>query len=240
MLPCCLSERANRHELPSNSAVFGPPCLHCPSIYRRVAASCVRHLRHLSVDDRALDVFLKAAQVRAHRVARQHGVACAQRTNDLAVLIVVLALAMQPAVQAEQTCVHTQFLDQPRQHDIAAGRRDDEGEPVVEMPVLGLVEIGSSRLCRRNRRAFPRSPSTSRGSTTLPLAVEMMRWNRSSKCQCSVSSCSPASKDFRSASSASICASLILSTASTMASPSMISRARMQSKYSLVPSARTA
>src|SRR5690349_8626492 len=92
-----------------------------------------------SLDDRALDVFLQAAQVLAHGRARPLGVARAQGPDDLAVLVVVLALAMQRAVQAEQPGIDAQLLHQPRKHHVAAGGRDQLVEAIVEMPVVGFV-----------------------------------------------------------------------------------------------------
>src|SRR5690348_9615973 len=95
-----------------------------------------RRSARTSLDDRALDVFLKAAQVFAHRGPCALGVARTQGLDDLAVLVVVLALAMQRTVQAEQPRIDPQLLDQPRKHHVAAGRRDELVEAVVEMPMV--------------------------------------------------------------------------------------------------------
>ena len=51
---------------------------------------------------RALHISLQTAQMRTHRAARAFGILFLQRANDLAVLEMVVGLAVQRAVQAEQ------------------------------------------------------------------------------------------------------------------------------------------
>ena len=67
---------------------------------KEVALPLDRKLRRIStsLDERALNVFLQAAQVLAHRRPRPLRIPGAQRANDLAVLVVVLALTMQRTI----------------------------------------------------------------------------------------------------------------------------------------------